>query len=608
MTNRLFGWAALAILAGALVLWWGGTGVVEPAPRAAESARTAPGLLERSAAVERAASELREPAPPVTPAPALHDIDVFVRDEKQQPVPGASLVLSRDGDEWLSEAELPANVVATTDAAGRATLRGVEQDLRFVAAVKVPVGASAFREVSDKGRVELTLATCDAEIRGYVVDHLGRGVAGVEVELTERLPIHCWFVLHRKVPEPLPVSRRTVSGTDGAFVFRTSRSWSGCLVAPSIGRLRYEQTMFASNEASDLRLEIPGRAIVRGVVRDWRGDTVPGCDVWAGESDLAFTFDTSTGSLVTADAAGRFEVPLSKSGRYLLAPVGHATAPAGQPTPVEVTEGFPAWVELRTAEPATIEGAVVGTRNQPVRIVARPKSDVDGRTREVVRVGDGAFVLRDLMHGVTYELVAYQERHAVATAQRRAGRGERLVLCSSRFGACVLTCRLRGDGLKELAGKQPFIAVHPVAGSTIDSQLARAVTSVEWRGGSEVKFDDLPAGPAAVVVLVVDGVELARSAQFQLHEEPAAVELEVPAAGAIDLEPAHARRDWCVEVRRADGSEILGRDRTWMDAGKPFRCTLPAGDYVLRIGYEGDHEPREGEVTVSAGKTRIMRL
>jgi hypothetical protein len=540
----------------------------------------------------------------------VRDIEVVVRDEHEQPVPGASLVLSRDGQEWLSESAVPANVVGITDVAGRARLRDVPHGDCFVAAVKVPIGASAFRAVSDRGSVELALAACDTEVRGRVVDHHDRGVAGVEVVLVEGGATTCWFVLHRPVPKSLAVRRRTVSDADGRFVFRASRSWGGCFVEPSFGRLRSIPYIVEIGGDSDLRFEAPGRALVRGVVRDWRGEPVSRCEVWVGEPEYVnLGFDESTGSLVSADTAGRFEVPLSQGGRYVAVPLGTATLPSGRPTQLDVVEDVPATIELRTAESANIEGNLIGTRNQRTRIVAKPTRD-DGHTREITLNGDGDFVLHGLMRGVQYEVIAYQDRAEIAREwSSEAGDARRMVLRSERAGTCILSCRLGGEGIQRIAGKPARLTVQPIGDREREEpRLEQAVTAVEWRGESELRFDDLPRVQEAVAILIVDDVELARSKSFRLHKEPAVAEIEVPADGALELLPSHARTDWCVWVRHADGSEILGRERAWLDPGVPFRCALPAGDYVLQFGYEGDRERRRSQCTVLAGQTLVLRM
>ena len=204
MTSRRIGLVGLGLLAGGLFSWWICTMTPDGGPRADRPTPMAPADAERPPAVH-AAAEMREPVS-AAPAPSLpvRDIEVLVHDERGQPVPRASLVLSRDGEEWLSESDLPAHVVGVTDAAGRAVLRDVQGDLQFVAAVKVPVGASAFGEPTRKGRVHLTIAACDTEIRGRVVDHLEQGVAGFEVELRQHLPIICGVGGARHEPEPTP--------------------------------------------------------------------------------------------------------------------------------------------------------------------------------------------------------------------------------------------------------------------------------------------------------------------------------------------------------------------------------------------------------------------
>ena len=487
---------------------------------------------------------------------------------------------------------------------------GVARDVRFAAAVKVPVGASAFREVSHEGRVDLTLATPDSAVRGRVVDHLGNGVAGVEVELEQSRVLYCGLGLHRPVPKTLPVCRRVVSNADGAFAFRTSRSWD-VLVWPRVARLRCGPSMFAISGDGDLQLEIPGRAVLRGVVLDWRGEPVPGCEVWAGEPGFEIRFDTATGSLVTADAEGRFEMPFLKGGPYVIAALGTATSPAGEPVTIDVPEKAPGWIELRTAEPASIEGKVLGARGRPIRIVARPPEDGEGRAREITRTGDGEFVLRDLMRGGKYDLVAYlgDDEFAHDTGVV-AGNGDRSVLRNGNWDAGAVSCRLRGDGMQQIAGKEAHIAVHPILKAPkAESHLAKPVTEVVWRGETEVRFDDLLMQSSAVAALMVDGVENARSEPFRLRAEPALAVLESRADGSIDLRATPGKPDWCVRILRADGSGILGREElTWQGSDEVFRCTLPAGEYRLQVGYEGDRGLREMSCSVEPGKTQYMRL
>jgi hypothetical protein len=393
-------------------------------------------------------------------------------------------------------------------------------------------------------------------------------------------------------------------------VFRASRSWEQCIVSCRVARLRCDSLEFVTiGEDRDLRLEIPGRTIVRGVVLDWRGTPVPGCEVWAGAQDLDFSFDGSTGSLVTADAAGQFEVPLSKGGSYVVVPLGTAVVPAGRPKQIELVEGFPAWVELLTAEPASIRGRAVGMRDRPTRIVARPRDCEDGRTREVLLAGDGKFALPGLMRGTSYCVIAYQDGNEVARGSATADDEYAGVLRHVDSGRCILACTLAGDGLGEIAGRDTQIAVHAVAERAETPQLDKAMAAVPWCGESERKFDDLPARAEAVAVLLVDGVELGRSAPFRLQKEPAAAAvIAVAASGTIEVVPAHAWKDWLVCIQRPDGAELLGRKRTWQDAGATFRCVLSAGEYLLRFGYAGDRELRDAPCTVIAGQTTSLRL
>ncbi|MDO8349089.1 MAG: hypothetical protein Q7T30_02555 [Planctomycetota bacterium] len=623
--SRLTAWlAGLALLVAALLLWWNVALAPEQAPGIGTSAiGTEPARDEGTPVPEARAAVQRVPVlPGPAPSPEMGDramplrsVEVFVRDEQQRPVQGALIALSRDGDDWLSEAVPPAKVAATTDGHGKALLKAVPGEMAFAVAVQLRVGASSFREVSRKGRVELTIAACDTEVRGCVVDHLGRGIAGVDVELLQNLPIYCGMRKPAEEPDPRigAIQRRTVTGADGVFVFKASRSWGSCRVMARLGRIDCGSPVLVDAAATvdPVRLELPGRVRLRGVVVDWHGQIVPDCEIWAGHEIGPDGFAASFGNMTTTDAAGRFEVPFFEGGRCKVIPLGNEASPAGPLVEVDLPDVGSGWVELHTAEPASHEGTALGMLDaRPTRILARPADGQQGGIRESHLVGNGDFVLHGLMRGVRYDVFAYQRDEQVAQATAKAGNGKRIVLRGIPRGDSVVRCQCSGDGVETLAAKYVSITVHAMKTASGRTKLGEVLAEQSTRPAAAVSLGRLPVLPSAVAVVWVDGVEFARSAPFALGEVAADVTIEVPGCGTIELHPTiPAEGPWIyAQLRYGDGTPLEGRTRSRVGVDRPFRYGIPAGNYVVRISDAFGAHPVDLPCVVVAGQTTTLRI
>ena len=518
-----------------------------------------------------------------------YELQVLVCDESGTPVQGAHIVLSRDGSEQLSDQLPPTEFAGMTDAVGTASLL-VKPGIMNAAAMKVGVGVSSFVWFGRLSRLRIELSTLDVEISGRVVDHLDRGVKDAEVSMQQSS--RHFMRTHRPRPDGTqlcPVHAATKTASDGSFSFRASSTWGVCALFAKAGPFacRPIETEPGEQGSRHLRMEVPGRFVLRGIVLDWRGQPVAACEVYA-DQPAKQANGYSEGHTVTTDAAGKFEIPFLTSGRCSVAALGSETLPAGPTVAVELAAAGTGWVELHTKEPATLQCTVAGCiDDQPTRILVRPQDDNLAGMREVQSIGNEPCVVHGLMHGVVYNVFVFQGDDVRAEATVAAGVMRSIELRGAPMrGDAVLVCEVTGEGRTQLVDTKVMISVHPWHGLG-RGQLGAELGAQQWRRGTSVRLDDLPATPAAIAVMTVDGVELARSAPFGLSHEPAEAMIHLNASGTIEVTATIAPSAMCfAQVLHADGSPMLSRGPVRLQPSRAFRCTIPSGRYLVRITTE----------------------
>jgi RNA polymerase sigma-70 factor (ECF subfamily) len=538
-----------------------------------------------------------------------YKLAVLVCDEDGAPVSGAHVVLSRDGSEQLSDREPPPESAGITNAVGMASLL-VAPGLTNVAATKVGVGVSAFVWFGRIASVQIKLSTLNAEICGHVVDHLDRGVKNAVVHLTQSSRHRS----HRAQPNGSqvgPVRCETRTAVDGSFSFRASRAWGVCAVFARVGRIacRPIETEPGEEGSRHLRIELPGRFVLRGIVLDWRGKPVVACEVYADQPAKGSNAFTESHT-VTTNATGKFEMPFLIGGRCEVAPLGTEVLPAGPTVATVLSAAGTGWVELHTTEPATLEGTVVGLiEDQPTRILARPVDDNLAGMRELHSVGNEHFVLRGLMRGVAYNVFVFQGDEQCAEATVIAGETSSITLRGAAMrGNAVLLCEVTGEGLVDLIGTKVMISAHSWDG-TAKGKLGTKIVAEEWHPGVSIRLESLPKLPAAVAVVTVDGIEMARSGPLRLSDEPAHAVVKLPENGTIELTATIPSGAVCyAQVRYADGSPILLRGASRLIPSRPFRCTIPSGRYLVRVTTEDSNGSRIVDLPCLVMARETLRL
>ncbi|MEQ1633663.1 MAG: carboxypeptidase-like regulatory domain-containing protein [Planctomycetota bacterium] len=531
-----------------------------------------------------------------------------VEEESGAPIPGAYLVQSRYCREELSDLEPPTIYAARTDETGEALIQ-VRGAARYVAAIKLGVGMSPFVALGRQAVVRIELSELDGVVAGLVLDHTGRGVEGATVRLSQRQPARA------PGPDgsnPSNVRLSTLSGVDGAFSFRASRSWGRCVVRATSGRSvsRASSTDPFDESSSHLRIEMPGRYLLRGQVLNWKGK--PGVNVLIlAHGDPNDKDPEGESASARSDAAGGFEIPLLTGGRYTVTPAGEPESPGGKGVTVSLSDDGPAYVVLHTDEPAQLTVKVRGGRKgERVRIAAMPVGEgwqagrQDGETMD-----DKGVVLQNLRRGMEYEVMALSDTKRLASVRAIAGIDASVELVTQNLqGNASLGCTLSGDGLSE--GTAPMkLSVRAWAGN--GAELSSELAKGEGIRGSTTEFRGLPEVSVVVVVATSDGAEIARSAPVMLGDVPVLASLDVPAMGSVELlSPVIAEGAMVfARILYADGSPLMQRGASRLQPAVPARWDVPAGRYVMNVTCQvGETQTRTDlPFSVLAGDTTRLR-
>lgn len=142
-------------------------------------------------------------------------------------------------------------------------------------------------------------------------------------------------------------------------------------------------------------------------------------------------------------------------------------------------------------------------------------------------------------------------------------------------------------------------------------KLGVELGSGDWRPRTTVCMPLLPALPAAVAVVLVDGAEWTRSGPFVLNAEPALVAIDVRGAGTIEVDAVVPPGGMVfAQVLAHDGQPILRGGAGRLRPDRPFRCVRPAGSYVVRVTTSASGAERSVDLpcVVEAGRTTTLRV
>ena len=547
-------------------------------------------------------------AKPETTALPL-DIEVF--DSSEQPVEGAFVLLGKDGVERLTENSPTASAVGITDAQGKLHVADAPQALRFVGAVQPGRGVATWKWRKWSDAVKLRLFVIGTTLHGRVVRHDGSGVGRAKVIL------HQFLVL---APPSAGVNlggaaaERTVSAdAEGCFAIPVSAGWGTCSLSARTGS-NYSKWVRVHtddpDELRDVRIVMPGRVELRGMVLDWRGRPVAEVCVLANEV-VQGAAANPFGQQASTDASGRFSIPLYDEGDYQVGTTGSPTHPRSDCPTVRVTAGGEPPVTLHLAEAARVEGNVFGVeQGSKITVTSRllPENDLD---YEVPVDANGHFVFDNLANGRRYSLQLFVDEHYLVSAETVAGSGE-VVELRNPAGEGAVTVELTGDAVASLpAGERRSVMLVEVSAEGDVRQ-----TLAEHTPGDrlQVVFEHPRPAAHALAVLLVDGTERARSGLFAIGAHRIETTVEVRPLGMVELDAvAEIPLGTAVyaTLRRADGQEFVRGGSARLAQGRPWRGSVQAGDYLLRITTEAPG--RRPDVLdlpcrVFAGQTTRLRV
>jgi hypothetical protein len=177
-------------------------------------------------------------------------------------------------------------------------------------------------------------------------------------------------------------------------------------------------------------------------------------------------------------------------------------------------------------------------------------------------------------------------------------------------GDCEVSCELGGDGVSALNTSQVRIAAFELVDGPAGAQLGDELARGDWRPSTTVRLERLPMRKAAVAVVLANEEEVARSAPFVLSSVPANAVIELRRSGTIEITATIPEGSMVhVEILRGDAVPILRQGTVRMRADRPFRRTMPAGNYVVRITTSdaGGSHPVDLPCVVVADRTTSLR-